>query len=375
VFHLRVFPSGKARIVISEPGRTPQSFSRSPCRPGPQRVALRDVDQEVRPVRLQTALMGSADGPGRVSLRARLLVAAFRLTREKHTWTHPRRLDREIRRSQRPANARAPRWLRRRYAVESFEVDGHPCYTIRPRDGGGGRPHVLHLHGGAYVQQIASHHWRFLGRLIDRVGCTVTVPIYPLAPRHKAEETLAVVRAAHDRTLGREDPGVRVLMGDSAGAGLCLALAQQFRDGGHPQPARVIMISPWLDVTMTDPAVPQLDRRDPYLGAFGLADAGRRYAGDLDTRDTRISPLYGDLTGLGPLAVFIGTRDVLLADSRRFERAATGAGLPLAYHEYPEMIHNWPMRRLPEADRALAQLADLLRAASQPPAGPGGPSA
>lgn len=302
---------------------------------------------------------------GGVSLRARLLVAAFRLARVKHTWTHRRRLDREIRRSQRPSHARAPAWLRHRYDVDTFEVHGHPCHTIRSRRAGTRGPHVMHLHGGGYVQQIAPHHWRFLATLADRTGATVTVPIYPLAPSHHTPQTLAMVRAAYDRTLGREDPRHRVLMGDSAGGGLSLVLAQQFRDENRPQPAAMVLISPWLDVTMTHPAVPRLDRRDPYLGASGLADAGRRYAGDLDTRDPRVSPLFGDLAGLAPTTVFIGTRDVLLADSRRFDEAAREAGVQVTYHEYPDMIHNWPMRQLPEAERALEQLTEVLRAAGR----------
>jgi monoterpene epsilon-lactone hydrolase len=312
--------------------------------------------EEVWPVRL---LQPKPRRPTSPSVRARLLVALFRATREKHTWTHPRRLDREIRRSQRPANAEAPRWLRRRYDVERFEVHGHPCYTIRPRAGGAAL-HAVHLHGGAYVQQIEPHHWRFVARLIDRTGCAVTVPLYPLAPAHHVDETVAMVRAVYDRVLGQVDPTARVLMGDSAGGGLALVLAQQLRDDEAAQPARIVLISPWLDVTMSDPTIPELDRRDPYLGASGLADAGRRYAGQHDTRDPQVSPLYGDLAGIGPVATFIGTRDVLLSDARRLHRAMTEAGTPLTLHEYPGMVHNWPMRRLPEAHAAMAQIVEYV---------------
>lgn len=294
-----------------------------------------------------------------MSVRAELQVAVLRLVGEKRTWTDPRKLHKEIRRSQRPSNAEPPGWLLRRFQVHRFDVDGFPCYTVRGRPDPSG-PHVLHLHGGAYVQQISGHHWRFVRRLVERLDATVTVPLYPLAPAHHATDTLPMVRAAYDRALLGDDPARRVLMGDSAGAGLSLALAQAFRDEGHPQPARIVLISPWLDVTMTDPSVPDFDRRDPYLGASGLAEAGRCYAGPLDVRDPRVSPLFGELTGLAPIAILIGTRDVLLTDARRLRDKATSAGVPTAYREHPGMIHNWPMRRLPEARAAFDELAVFI---------------
>lgn len=294
-----------------------------------------------------------------MSIRAELLVAYYRLVREKRTWNNPRELEREIKRSQQPAKARPPRRLRRRYHVEEFDVRGFPCYTVRRRRGGSG-PHILHLHGGAYVQQISPHHWRFVTRLVERLDAAVTVPLYPLAPEHDVTQTLPMVRAAYDRTLAGERPARRILMGDSAGGGLCVALAQRFRADDHPQPGRIVLLSPWLDVTMTGPQVLEQDARDPYLGAAGLAEAGRRYAGPLEVTDPRVSPAFGSMGGLAPMAVFIGTRDVLLPDARRLHRAAAAANVPMEYHEYPGMIHNWPMRRLPEARQALDQLTELL---------------
>jgi acetyl esterase/lipase len=294
-----------------------------------------------------------------VSLRAELQVNFYRLIREKHTWTNPKKLRREIRDSHQPKNERVPGWLARNYHVDDYETEGFPCYTVR-RHGGGSGPHILHLHGGAYVQQISAHHWRFVRWLVEDLDAIVTVPLYPLAPEHTVEQTLPQIRRVYDRTLANEPPNRRVLMGDSAGGGMSLALAQRFRAEGRSQPGQIVLLSPWLDVTMTDPSVTEQDRKDPYLGASGLERAGHWYAGKIDRRDPRISPLFGDFSGLAPIAVFIGTRDVLLGDSRRLRDAATAAGVRVDYWEYPGMIHNWPMRRLPEGRRAREQITELL---------------
>jgi epsilon-lactone hydrolase len=314
-----------------------------------------------------------------VSLRNELLVAYFRLIREKRTWNDPRLLEREMRSSQRPSSERVPRRLRLRHRVDRLEVDGFPSYTLQRRGGGRG-PHILHLHGGAYVQQIAPHHWRFVRRLVERMDAVVTVPLYPLAPKHEAPATLRVIREVYDRTVGTTDPDRRILSGDSAGGGLCLVLAQRLREEGYPQPGRIVLISPWVDVAMTNPQIPRQDARDPYLGTTGLIEAGERYAGPLDPTDPRVSPIYGSLAGLAPMTVFIGTRDVLLPDARRPPRPVAAAGVEVDYFEYSGQIHNWPMRRLPEAHRALDDLcASIVRSrvvgggAADSPPGPPGP--
>ncbi|MFB9690856.1 alpha/beta hydrolase fold domain-containing protein [Amycolatopsis plumensis] len=62
----------------------------------------------------------------------------------------------------------------------------------------------------------------------------------------------------------------------------------------------------------------------------------------------RVSPIHADLTGLAPITLFIGTRDVLLPDCRRFRARARDAGTELDYREYPGMFHNWLMQAIPE---------------------------
>lgn len=301
-----------------------------------------------------------------VSLRARPLVRYYQLIREKRTWSDLGELDKEIRDSQRPRNASPPNWMRRRYTVEEIEVSGFPCYTISPKGEVSDRLRLMHLHGGGYVQQISPHHWRFLRHLVDQLRCPVVVPLYPLAPGHHSGDTLPMVRAAYERTMEGIEPERHVLMGDSAGGGLCVALDRQLRGEGLPQPGRLVLISPWLDLTMTDPSVATQDRRDPYLGARGLAAAGRWYGGPAGVRDPCVSPLFGDLHGLPPSTVYVGTRDVLLGDARRFRDSARRAGVDVEYHESPGMVHNWPMRRLPEGRRARDQIIGALRADGSP---------
>ncbi|EME60861.1 alpha/beta hydrolase [Amycolatopsis decaplanina] len=295
----------------------------------------------------------------KTSLAAKSLLAWLRLTNRKRTYAELDRFRRSIESSQAKGDRGPIRSIRRRFDVQRSEVDGRPCYTIRPPGGGDGK-RVLYFHGGAYVHQIQHDHWRFFGRLIDRTGCAVTVPIYPLAPEHQCPETTAFVRRAYDVFSAGAGPEEQIVMGDSAGAGIALALTKALRDEGSPVPKETVLLSPWLDLTMTHPAQPALDRRDPYLALTGLNEAARLYSGRLPRTDPRLSPLSGDLSGLGALSVYIGTKDVLLSDARRLRTLCTEQGVPLSYHEYEGMIHAWMLASIPEARLALEEIAHLV---------------
>ncbi|MEU7791048.1 alpha/beta hydrolase [Amycolatopsis sp. NPDC049159] len=185
----------------------------------------------------------------------------------------------------------------------------------------------------------------------------MTLPVYPLVRHHDHTATIPVVQAAYD---GIEAERV-VVSGDSAGGALALAIAQDLRTAGRPQPERLVLYSPWLEVLLEDPVSVLLDETDPMLGIAGLREAGLVYAEGGDPRDPRISPIHPDLSGLPPITLFIGTRDVLLPDCRRFRSRAREAGTELDYREYPGMFHNWLMQAIPEGVEAMNHVERLLR--------------
>jgi acetyl esterase/lipase len=85
----------------------------------------------------------------------------------------------------------------------------------------------------------------------------------------------------------------------------------------------------------------------------GTAVNGRLYAGELDSTDPLVSPLYADLTGLAPIVMFSGTHDIHNPEARDFAARARDAGIPLDYHEEPGGQHVYPL--LPTAEGASAR--------------------
>ncbi|MEV6878955.1 alpha/beta hydrolase [Amycolatopsis sp. NPDC051128] len=294
-----------------------------------------------------------------VSVQAKVRMALLRASGQKRFYDNASALHHRLPRHQKPSMARPPRRVRRRCDVEQRDVRGFPCFTFRPRDGQSGDLHVFHLHGGGYVEQVEKHHWRYAADLVARLGCAVTLPVYPLVPRHDHTATIPMVQAAYDQVAAGDERVV--VTGDSAGGALALAIAQNLRAAGRPQPERLILYSPWLDVLLEDPVSELLDETDPMLGIAGLREAGRMYAEGTDPHDPLVSPIHADLTGLAPITLFIGTRDVLLPDARRFAERAREAGIELDYREYPGMFHNWLMQAIPEGREAMNNVERALR--------------
>jgi monoterpene epsilon-lactone hydrolase len=186
------------------------------------------------------------------------------------------------------------------------------------------------------------------------------VPIYPLGAREGAAETVSTATALAGELIEELGADRVVLMGDSAGGALSLAVAQALRETGLA-PARVVLISPWLDAATDGPEQRAIEPRDDILAIPGLVEAGREYAGDLPVDDPRVSPIHGDMRGLPPMTVLTGTHDLLNPDSHRLREACAAAGVDLEFVEAPGMAHDYPLLPTPEGRAATRHIAALLR--------------
>jgi monoterpene epsilon-lactone hydrolase len=260
----------------------------------------------------------------------------------------------------RPAPFAPPRLLDRRAEVALDRRHGWPVYDLRPRAGERPARHVLYLHGGAYIHEIARSHWLFLGHLVKEAPCRCFVPIYPLGRVLGPAATVATVADLAADLVDEVGADELVLMGDSAGGGLALAAAQALRDRGLSA-GRLILISPWLDVATGLPEQREIEPRDAMLAIPGLVESGRTYAGELPLSDPRVSPIHGDMRGLPPVAVFTGTDDLLNPDARRMRAACAGARTECELIEAPGMQHEYPLQPTPEGRAARRRIVELIR--------------
>lgn len=223
------------------------------------------------------------------------------------------------------------------------------------------RRYILYLHGGAFVHNITKYDWEFLNRIVQHTNYGVIVPDYPLAPEHNYKEVYGMVVPIYEELLQRVGSQGFMLMGFSAGGGLTLSLAQYAKEKSLAQPSQIILLSPLLDATLQNPEIPEIDKHDPYLGIEGLKKSLLAYSGGDDLNGYMISPLYGNIEGLAPIHLFMGTHEIFLPDARKLVAMANKKGVNLAYLEYPEMYHAWIFLNMPEAKNVFEKLVAILQ--------------
>ncbi|WP_328353040.1 alpha/beta hydrolase [Mycobacterium sp. NBC_00419] len=242
--------------------------------------------------------------------------------------------------------------------VSQTEYDGMPVYTLAPAAPSGSV--VVAVHGGGYVSQPLVFEWLADGAIARQTGATVVVPIYPLAGAGGSAATVVPQFADFLTTLVDAHGAEHVsLMGASAGGGLALAATQELVSRGAATPGRMVLISPWLDATVSDPASQTI--WDPLLDVALLQSFGRQWAAGLDPADPRVSPLYGSLAGLPPTTVYSGSHDLLAPDTLRLRRQAIAQGLDMTFVLRDRQFHGWPLFvPLPDAVLSLRTIETQL---------------
>jgi acetyl esterase/lipase len=245
----------------------------------------------------------------------------------------------EVERRPYPSPAPLPKDFNTKYQVQEKRVAGQLVYTVSPSTRTVQKVHIIYTHGGAYVQPLRTDHWNIIRKLIEYVGASVTVPIYPLAPEYDHHTAFALLEGVYrDVLLNFPDHRI-VLCGDSAGGGLALAQAMRYRDLGLRMPDQVVLVAPWVDITMSNSEAAAVEPIDIMLGIPGLTEAGLWWAGGEDPRSPMLSPIYGRLSGLPPIYIFQGSSDLLVADARQLHDNIAKSGGVVELYEYTGAFH------------------------------------
>lgn len=241
-------------------------------------------------------------------------------------------------------------------------LGGRPTLDLEPAEVRG-RGRLLYLHGGGYVIGSPETHAGLVGELARRAGLRALSVDYWLAPEHPFPAAVDDGLAAYRELLAAgTDPQDLVLAGDSAGGGLSIATLLMAREAGLPQPAAVVLFSPWVDLTLSGGSMRSKEDADPIFGEADLRAYVDLYVGAGDRAHPLASPVFADLTGLPPLLVQVGANEVLLDDAVRLAGRAAADDVEVALEVGPSLPHVFQHHygRLDEADAALDRAARFL---------------
>lgn len=217
---------------------------------------------------------------------------------------------------------------------------------------------LVYLHGGAFYFGPVKEHWQYIADMCKRTQMAALVVDFRSAPQHPFPAALDdIVKAVVETDL----PQNWFFLGDSSGAGMAIAGFWKLREMGASTPKKLLLMSPWLDAVLENPAINLNEHEDPMMSVTRLRNAAGEYAVNDNPANPLISPMFGDITGLPPTLIQMGTADLLLWDCRKFYLKCLDAGVDVKYEEYPDVFHDFMMLGfIPEAKKALKSQAEFL---------------
>jgi acetyl esterase/lipase len=251
------------------------------------------------------------------------------------------------------------------FEVERRIVSNTVIFVVRAKERTAKRA-VMFVHGGGYVNDFVEANWDVVATIAKRTDAEVWAVAYRLAPRQTAETTVREMTAVYKELISHWPPPSVAGIGDSAGGGLLLATVQAAIAEGAPPISLLVLVSPWVDLTMPDPDADGAEARDPMLDRGTLESAARAYAGDLPLDDPRVSPLFGSLSPLPSVRITAAGDDTLVYQGRRLRDALVASGVPTHYSEDPGMMHVHTFFPIPEGRRAFRGALGAIRRVPRP---------
>ena len=241
-------------------------------------------------------------------------------------------------------------------------IEGIKSEWIIP-EGANSEKLIVYVHGGGYVSGSCSDHRYVVSKLAYDSKITCLQYEYRLAPEFTFPVALDDSLAVYFTVLSKDyKPENILLMGESAGGGLTLAMLLALKQNNIPLPKAAVAISPWTDLTCASKSYITKNKVSVAPKNSWLVFS-QHYVGNNDAKNPLISPLFGDLEGLPPIYINSGEADELFDDGKNFYEKAKKAGVEITFKEGKGMIHCYPILApmFKEATEAMDEILEFIR--------------
>ena len=242
-----------------------------------------------------------------------------------------------------------------------FQLHSMNAAWVRPN-----RPHnrrrvILYCHGGGYTSGNLGYSRPLACKLSHCTGWDTLCFEYRLAPEYPFPAAVddAMTTWNHLMYLGYGAQDV-VVAGDSAGGNLALVLCHQLKQAGRYLPARLVLLSPWTDMTASGTSYERMAELDPTLTLDYIKAVRSVYAKTQDLTSPLLSPLFGDFSGFPPTLIQVGSNEILLSDSTRLRDRMAEAQVPCKLEIWDHMWHVFQMYPIAKAGQATEHIGQFL---------------
>ena len=276
---------------------------------------------------------------------------------------NPYRPDKSVEELRAESEARAAEPLPEGTVCETVDADGVAAEWVSGAGSSVERT-FLFIHGGGYYRGSPASSRAATSRLSAATGARILSTSYRLAPENVFPAAIDDVYTVYRWMLAQGvDAGTCMVGGISAGGGLTLALLLKLKAAGDPLPAGAVPMSAWTDLTQSSETFQSKADIDPTISKQYLDRMAEAYLAGADPKTPLASPLYGDLRGLPPMLVQVGTAETMYDDSRLYAEKAQAAGVDITFEPWEDMIHGWhgSAAVLPEAQEAIDSVGAYFR--------------
>lgn len=218
---------------------------------------------------------------------------------------------------------------------------------------------LLYVHGGNFVEHPNNFQLLFAMQIAKQTNSVLVVPLYELLPRGNYRKLYSFLHLVYDKILATQ-PKEIVFLGDSAGGGAVLSFAMQLREDSCLQPSNIVLLSPWLDLSMSNPKLYNDAKRDKMNGVDGVRYEGKCWADGDDVYSPLISPMYGTFENLGKISICFGGKGVLSSECKRFDGILNKAGINHNFLLYEKEGHDFAAYPTKEGRKAIKQIVEII---------------
>ena len=244
---------------------------------------------------------------------------------------------------------------------EPFQIKGMPAAWVKPDWPHDKRRVILYCHGGGYTSGNLGYSRPLASKLSNVTGWETLCFEYRLAPEHPFPAAVDDARRAWDYLMylgyGARDV---VVAGDSAGGNLALVLCHQLKEAGRQLPGRLVLMSPWTDMTASGRSYTQRAELDPTITLDYVRAVREVYAGGQELASPLLSPLFGNFEGFPPTLIQVGSNEILFSDSLRLRERMQTANVHCRLEVFSDMWHVFQMFPVRKATLAMESIGNFL---------------
>lgn len=217
---------------------------------------------------------------------------------------------------------------------------------------------LLYIHGGSYIEEASYFQIKFAMEVAKKTNSTLILPRYPLAPRGSYKTMYPLIDKLYEKLL--EKTTDINFLGDSAGGGFILSFAMYLRDNQKKLPENIIMLSPWLDISMSNPEIYEDAKIDYMCGVDGNRYDGILWANGLELDSFMVSPIYGDFNNLSKMTIIVGENEIFKSECLNLSKRLTEENISHNFIMYKGQGHDFGAYPTKEGKMVILDIAQII---------------